>query len=81
MITVSADGRELGSIDVDGELLSISAAGKYLVAVYSDKTVVYTPTFKIYGELADTTGIKNAVMCRNGKAIIISGYGAAVFEP
>ena len=81
LITVSADGRELGSIDVDGELLSISAAGKYLVAVYSDKTVVYTPTFKIYGELADTTGIKNAVMCRNGKAIIISGYGAAVFEP
>lgn len=81
LISVSSEGKELGSIDVDGELLSISAEGKYLVVVYSDKTVVYTPSFKIYGELTDSSGIKSAVMCRDGTAIIISGYGAAVFEP
>lgn len=81
LVTIGTDGKELGGIDVDGELLSMSAEGRYLAVVYSDKTVVYTADFKIYGELADTTGVKTALMCRDGRVLIISGYGAAVFEP
>lgn len=81
LVTVDSYGRELASIEVEGELLSVSAEDKYLAAVYAGRTVVYTSSLKVYGDLSESTGIRTAVMCRDGTAFIISGYGAAVFEP
>ena len=41
LVTVGADGAELGSLDVNQEVLAVSACGRYLAVLYLDSLVVY----------------------------------------
>lgn len=43
LVTVSSDGTEMASLDSSQEVLSMSAAGKYIAVLYSDSLVLYTP--------------------------------------
>ena len=41
LITVDGDGNELGGCDIDGEVLDISTAGRYVAVLFSDRLTIY----------------------------------------
>ena len=36
LVTVNSDGKELGSLDLDGDVLSMSACGRYVAVLFAD---------------------------------------------
>lgn len=63
------------------EIRSLSAAGKRLAVRYSDAITVYDWELNALGSLESAAGADAALMRSDGSAIIISGGGAAIFEP
>jgi hypothetical protein len=55
--------------------------GRYLSAVFGDSAVIYTKALIEIGRIEDAAGIKAAIVRSDGSAIIVSSYGAAVYEP
>jgi hypothetical protein len=81
LVTVDVGGSEAGSLEIDGEVLSISAKGRLIAGVYPDQIVLYRSDLSEYGVLKQTTGIKKALVNADGTAYIISGNSAAIFSP
>lgn len=63
------------------EIRSLSAAGKRLAVRYSDAITVYDWELNALGSLESAAGADAAFIRSDGSAIIISGGGAAIFEP
>ncbi len=68
-------------MEVQSEVRSICAAGKYLAVRYSDEITIYDWNLNALGSLNSAAGADAALMRSDGSAIIISGGGAAIFEP
>jgi hypothetical protein len=83
IITLDTAGNQAASLDISREIVNLYAEtdGRYLSAVYSDCAVIYTKDLTETGRVEDKAGIKAAVVRGDGSAIIISGYGANVYEP
>lgn len=67
--------------ETEGDVLSVSAAGKRIAIRYSDAITVYDWELDPLGSLESAAGADAAIMRSDGSAIIISGGGAAIFEP
>ena len=54
LVTVDTDGQEIAALDVNEEILSISAAGRYLAVLYTDSLVVYNEDLQAYATYEGT---------------------------
>lgn len=81
LVTVGADGAAIGSLDSRGEVLSISAAGKYVAVLYSDSLVIYTPELTEYAALANTEYAREVIMREDGSAVLIGSSSAWLYIP
>ena len=54
LVTVASDGTEMASLESNQEILSLSAAGKYIAVLYSDSLVLYTAQLQEYARLDGT---------------------------
>lgn len=81
LVTVGTDGEELGSLDVREEVRSISAAGKYLAVLYTDRLVVYNQNLQVYGSLRGVGDAFSALMRPDGSALLMSPESASQFLP
>ncbi len=81
LVTLDDSGRELASQEVQWEVESLTAAGRYLSVLYSDRTVIYDSALQETGRLDDTAGIQASLVRSDGSTIIITGSGAAIYEP
>ena len=67
--------------ETDSDVLSISASGKELAVRYTDAITIYDGELNPKGSLDSAAGADAVLMRSDGSAIIISGGGAAIFEP
>ncbi|NLO47120.1 MAG: hypothetical protein GX111_02175 [Clostridiales bacterium] len=81
LATVDEAGNETGSLEISGEVLSISAKGKYIVVAYPEQTVIYRSNLSEYGKLDRVEGVRRALMNTDGTAYIITGNRASIFSP
>ncbi len=81
LLLLDTEGKLLAEKEVSAEVNGISASEKRLAVCFSDETVIYDSALAELGRLQSTAGIQEAVMRSDGAAIIISGGGAAIFEP
>lgn len=81
LVTVSADGTELGSLDVSEEVQAISASGKYLAVLYLDRLVIYNQALEAYATLKGTEAVRGVLMCSDGSALLLSSAQAKRFLP
>ena len=68
LVTVAQDGSTLASLDTTGEVLSMSAAGRYIAVLYSDSLVIYTPQLEEYARLDGTEYARSVLMREIGRA-------------
>lgn len=81
LVTVGTDGAVLGSLDSRREILSLSAAGKYVAVLYSDSLVIYTPELAEYATLTDTEYARKVIMREDGSAVLIGSSSAWLYIP
>ena len=81
LVTVDGDGKELGSLDVNQEILSLSASGRYLAVLYMDRLVIYNRELQVYASLKGTDYAKSVLMRPDGSALLLSSESASLFLP
>ncbi len=81
IVTLSADGKVLGNINISGDVLSLSARGKYVAVLYSDRLVIYTSDLKEFRSVNDVANIKQVLMRDDGSVVMISNSGALIYRP
>lgn len=71
LVTVGAAGNLLASLDTQREVLSLSAAGKYLAVLYADELVIYTSDLTGYATITDTQYAREVLMRADGSAVLL----------
>lgn len=71
IVTVGAQGNLLASLDIQREVLSVSAAGKYLAVLYADELVIYTSDLAEYASISDTQYARGVLMRPDGSAVLL----------
>ena len=81
LVTVDTDGQEIAALDVNEEILSISAAGRYLAVLTGDRLDIYTSDLSLYSSLEGTQGARKVLLMEDGSAILISEDSASFYVP
>ena len=81
LVTVGTGGEELAALDSRSEVLSLSAAGKYVAVLYSDRLVLYTPQFEEYAVLEGTEYAREVLLRADGTAVLIGSSAAWLYIP
>lgn len=81
LVTVSDGGAELASLDIREEVLSVSAAGRYVAVLYNDRLAIYDPELQPYASLAGTSSVRSALIRENGSALLLGAESARLFLP
>ena len=81
LVTIAQDGSTLASLDTTGEVLSMSAAGRYIAVLYSDSLVIYTPQLEEYARLDGTEYARSVLMRADGTALLVGSSSAWLYIP
>ncbi len=81
LVTVGPDGMERASLDIQDEVLDISAAGRYLAVLYADQLVIYNLDLQVYAQLQGTGAAREVLMREDGSALLAASESARLFLP
>ena len=81
IVTVDLNGNEKAAIDVNEEVIGISAAGNYIAVLYAGRLVIYTPDLQEYARMEDAHHAKDVLMCADGSALVLASEKATRFLP
>lgn len=81
LITVDGDGNELGGCDIDGEVLDISTAGRYVAVLFSDRLTIYDKYLTEVATLPDVSEVRAVLMRADGSAVLAGASGALLYLP
>ena len=74
-------GTVKGSLDLNQQVLSLSAAGRYLAVLTGDRLDIYTSDLSLYSSLEGTQGAWKVLLMEDGSAILISEDSASFYVP
>ena len=63
------------------EVLDLSAAGRYLSVLYTDRCVIYSSALQEYASLVGTDGIRAVLQRADGSALLLGAEEARLFVP
>lgn len=81
LITVDTDGNELGGCSIDGEVLDMSTAGRYVAVLFSDRLTIYDKFMTEVATLPDVSEAHAVLMRDDGSAVLAGGSGASLYLP
>ncbi len=81
LITVDNDGNELGGRDIDGEVLDMSTAGRYVAVLFSDRLTIYDKYLTEVATLPDVSDARAVLMRDDGSAVLAGAAGASLYLP
>lgn len=81
LVTLDREGRLLASLEVQEEVESLSAAGRWVSVLYPDRVTLYDSELREKGSLENASGVQASLVREDGSAIIVAGGSATIFEP
>lgn len=81
LATVDATGDEIATIDVDSEVLSLSAAGNYVAVLCGDHLTIYNKNLEEVATLPDISSAKEVLMRSDGSALLAGSEKASLYLP
>ena len=81
LVTVTPDGQTLAALDVDGEVLSMSAAGRYIAVLFSDHMVIYDKNLAECARLDAVSEARQVLMRADGSAVLAGSTAASLYLP
>ena len=80
LTVIDSDGKTT-ALPVEAQVLSLSAAGRYLAVLTADRLDIYTQDLTLYDSLAGTQGAREVIMRSDGTAMLIGGEAARLYVP
>ncbi len=81
LVTVDETGEVIALLDVNQEVLDVSAAGNYLAVLMGNSLVIYDRNLEEYSRLEDTGYANRVLMESDGSALVIGGSSAFRYLP
>ena len=81
LVTVDQQGQSLGRLSIQEQVLSLSAAGRYVAVLTADQLDIYTKDFTLYDCLTGTQGARQVVLREDGSAFLIGSESARLYVP
>ncbi len=78
---VDGTGALSGQLELTEQVLSISAAGRYVAVLTGDRLDIYTSDLVHYATLNGTQGARKVLLMEDGSAILISADSASFYIP
>lgn len=69
------------TLELNEQVLSISAAGRYVAVLTGDRLDIYTDQLELYDTLNGTQGARTVLLMPDGSAILISADSAGFYIP
>ena len=80
LVTLGADGTELGRCEISGDLISLSASGKQLLAATTDVLTLYSQALEEVSREDALITAKQALLRPKGDVLLLSLYSAERFS-
>lgn len=77
---VDQDG-QTRSLEFTEQVMSVSAAGRYVAVLTGDRLDIYTQELELYSSLKGTRGARTVLLMPDGSAILISAESAGFYIP
>lgn len=81
LFTVDAQGTASAGLAVNEQVLSLSAAGRYLAVLTADRLDIYTKDMELYNTLEGTGGAAKALIRSDGSVLLIGSGTARLYIP
>ncbi|MBE6961978.1 MAG: hypothetical protein E7445_05925 [Ruminococcaceae bacterium] len=81
VVTVDMDGKERAAMDVNEEIIAVSAAGHYIAVLYAGRVVIYTPDLVEYARMEGAERAKDVLVCEDGSALVLESEHGTRFLP
>lgn len=81
LVTVDEKGQLIAQLEIDREVLSLSAAGRYVAVLYSDSLVIYDREWNVCAQLPDVSVAKQVLMRADGSAVLAGTTAASLYLP
>lgn len=81
LVTVDHTGAQLAILDMEKEVLSLSAAGKYVAVLYSDELAIYDKNLELCARLEELSSAKVVLMRDDGSAVLVGADSASLYLP
>ena len=81
LLTVDERGKVIGEVEVDGEVLDLSASGHYVAALYSDHLTIYDKRMRECATLGNVSAAREILMRGDGSAVLAGNSSAALYLP
>jgi len=69
------------TLPINEQVLSLSAAGRYLAVLTGDRLDIYTSDLTLYSSLEGTQGARTVLLMADGSAILVSSDAASFYVP
>lgn len=81
LTVVDTTGQVSGTLDLNEQVLSLSAAGRYIAVLTGDRLDIYTADMRPYSTLEGTQAARRVLLMADGSAILISADSASFYVP
>ncbi len=81
LVVVDAAGALSDALSLSEQVLSLSAAGRYIGVLTADRLDIYTQDLELYDTLEGTGGARKALMRADGSAMLIGSETAHLYIP
>ena len=81
LTTVDSDGETIASLELEDQILDLSAAGRYVAVLTAAELTIYTKDLQPYQVLDNTMGARNVTLRSDGTAYLASGETAQLYIP
>ena len=81
LVTIGRDGEPLGRLDLTGQVLSLSACGRYVAILSGQRLIVYTKDLTQYAALDDSRHARHVTLCDDGSALLADSQDAWLYIP
>lgn len=80
-VTVNHDGEVLGQLDLTGQVLSMSARGRYVALLDGHQLNIYTRSLSLYDTLDDTQSARHVSLCEDAGVLLANSQEAWLYIP
>ena len=81
LVVVDAQGEARATLALDEQVLSISAAGRYISLLTADQLDIYDQDLSVYHSLEGTQSARKALQRSDGSVLLIGNDTARVYLP
>ena len=81
LYAVDRSGTLIGTLPMEEQVLSLSAAGHYFAILTADRLDIYTENMELFSSLSGTQGARKVLLRADGTAMLISSDSAHLYVP